>query len=75
MYDKVVLGTCSLCGGPVSVPAVWHGIVPPKPRCEQCGAVKADEYGEVIKMRPAPQIVIKTTSTTSACYGNTNLPN
>jgi len=70
MYNKVVLGTCSLCGGPVSVPTVWHGVIPPTPTCERCGAVKADTYDKVIKMRPAPRVVIKTTSTTSACYGN-----
>lgn len=64
MYDKVVLGTCSLCGGPVSVPAVWHGIVPPTLTCERCGAVKANEYGEVIQMHTAPRVTIKTTDTT-----------
>lgn len=65
MYDKVVLGTCSLCGGPVCVPAVWSSIIPPTPTCSRCGAVKADAYGEVIKMRPARPVVIKTTGTTN----------
>ena len=65
MYNKIVLGTCSLCGGPVSVPAVWHGVIPPTPTCERCGAVKADTYGEVIQMRPAYPVIIKTTDTTN----------
>jgi hypothetical protein len=24
-----VLGTCSLCGGPVTVPRIWGGVTPP----------------------------------------------
>jgi hypothetical protein len=64
-YDKIVIGTCSVCGGPVSVPAVWHGIIPPTPTCERCGAVKADNYGPVIPMIPANRTIIKTTDTSN----------
>ena len=50
---KIVLGTCSLCGGNVTIPAMYHSIVPPTPTCESCGAVKARP---VIDMKPAPKI-------------------
>jgi len=54
---NVTVGTCSICGGRVSVPAFYHSVVPPTPTCEQCGAVAAS-YGEVIPMRPAPKMRI-----------------
>lgn len=50
-----VVGTCSLCGGPVTVPAVWMSIIPPTPTCGHCGAVAA-EHGPVIPMRPAEPV-------------------
>lgn len=52
---KQTIGTCSLCGGPVSVPVgPWGSVIPPKPTCEGCGAVAA-EHGPVVPMvRPAP---------------------
>ncbi len=46
------IGTCSVCGGRVTVPDMWGGVVPPSPTCEQCGAVAAS-HGPVIPMRPA----------------------
>lgn len=45
-----VLGTCSLCGGPVTVPDVWGGILPPVPCCQSCGAVRKQPHGPVIDM-------------------------
>ena len=34
-----VIGTCSICGGPVTMPNVWWSTgCPPTPRCEWCGA-------------------------------------
>lgn len=68
MYDKTVVGACSLCGGPVSVPTVWHGVIPPKPTCEKCGAVAVDANGPVIQMTRRTQFVkiITTPSTYSA---------
>jgi hypothetical protein len=47
-----IIGTCSLCGGRVSVPSVYHSVIPPEPTCESCGAVRAS-HGPVIDMRPA----------------------
>lgn len=49
----VTLGTCSLCGGAVTVPAIWHGVIPPTPTCSSCGAVKR-EHGPIIEMQPSP---------------------
>lgn len=34
------VGRCSLCGGLVTIPMVWHGVQPPKATCEACGAVE-----------------------------------
>lgn len=48
-----VIGTCSLCQGPVAVPRLWYGIYPPIPHCLSCGAiVKNPHYGPVIDMKP-----------------------
>jgi hypothetical protein len=46
-----LLGECSICGGPVTLPTVWAGVIPPTPTCQSCGAVKA---GPVIPMKPGP---------------------
>lgn len=48
-----VVGSCSLCGGPVTIPTVWMAVIPPVPRCAHCGAVAAS-HGPVIPMRPRP---------------------
>lgn len=40
--NNAVIGKCSRCGGPVSVPKIWWGVNRPVARCERCGAV-ADE--------------------------------
>lgn len=50
MSEKTV-GTCSICGGRVSVPFAWWGIYPPVPTCESCGATKRD-HGPVVDMEP-----------------------
>jgi len=50
---KHIIGTCSLCGGPVTSEAVvWHGTTPCVNRgaCEKCGAVQKHPYGPVIEM-------------------------
>ena len=31
-------GKCNLCGGLVTVPSMWGGIIPPTPVCQKCGA-------------------------------------
>lgn len=49
------VGTCSICGGRVTVPASWLCTIPPVPTCESCGAVAAQPYGDVIQMKPAPR--------------------
>ena len=53
MTPTIVLGTCSLCGGAVSVPQIWHGVIPPVPTCESCGATKKEDNGPVIDMVPS----------------------
>lgn len=47
------VGTCGECGGRVSVPRVWMGLVPPIPTCESCGATKKQPHGPKIEMDPA----------------------
>lgn len=54
MSDKTI-GTCSICAGPVTVPAVWMGVHPPTPSCGGCGAVPEAHHGPVINMRPRPR--------------------
>ena len=49
--SETILGTCSICGGAVTVPTFWSGIISPVPTCKSCGAVKADS-GPIIQMRP-----------------------
>lgn len=49
------IGTCSCCGGRVSVPAVFFSVVPPVPTCESCGATKRD-HGPVVDMAPRRQV-------------------
>ncbi len=51
-FNDQVLGTCSLCSGPVTVPQTWMGLYPPPPTCQRCGAVKKESYGPVIEMTP-----------------------
>lgn len=46
-----ILGKCSICGGQVTVPSSWLGILPPTPTCQSCGA-EAENPGPVIPMRP-----------------------
>jgi hypothetical protein len=44
------IGTCNECGGPVQVPELWGGSVPPTPTCARCGAIAQNPYGRVIPM-------------------------
>lgn len=46
-----IVGTCSICGGRVMVPTVYHSVVPPIPSCESCKAIAATS-GPVIPMTP-----------------------
>lgn len=48
--DKTI-GTCSICGGPVRVPAYYYSVLPPTPSCVSCHAVPAT-HGPVVPMAP-----------------------
>jgi hypothetical protein len=54
------VGTCSLCGGRVSVPDRWMSTGAAVPTCEQCGAVPVETHGPVIPMRPRRAAVTVT---------------
>jgi len=47
-----VIGTCSICGGAVTVPYIWMGTPPPIPTCESCGATQRRPHGPVVDMEP-----------------------
>lgn len=51
MTEEYTVGTCGNCGGPVRMPAIWHGVKPPPKRCAWCGA-EARDFGPVIPMAP-----------------------
>jgi hypothetical protein len=46
------VGTCSICGGRVSVPDIWMGIYPPIPQCDSCHAMQTQPHGPVVPMTP-----------------------
>lgn len=48
------VGTCSICGGRVTVPELWAATVPPIPACESCGATKKQPHGRVVELEPRP---------------------
>jgi hypothetical protein len=50
--SKHLVGACSLCGGPVTVPAAWMSVLPPVPHCERCGATPKNGLGPIIDMEP-----------------------
>lgn len=56
-----VVGTCSICGGVVTVPLTWTSIIPDVPTCSGCGAVAA-AHGPVIPMRKQEYSVTTGTS-------------
>jgi hypothetical protein len=58
---NISIGTCSICGGRVTVPKDWMCIFPPTPTCESCGAIAA-EHGPVIPMNPRTPIRTGTTT-------------
>lgn len=51
MQTMQTIGTCSICGGPVTIPVVWGGVIPPVPTCEHCGATAQNSYGPIIPMQ------------------------
>ena len=50
MSGKRTVGTCGRCGGPVTVPLVFHSISPPTPSCDACGARPKQAHGPVMDM-------------------------
>ena len=62
IYGEKIIGTCSICGGPVSVPNISWSVIPPVPRCQNCGATPQVRYGPVIPMQPAPPIKVEYTT-------------
>jgi hypothetical protein len=63
---KSVVGTCSLCSGPVTVHCPWHSIMPDSPQCERCGAIKKEkrDYGPTIPMTPRTYTTAESSVTT-----------
>lgn len=49
---KKTVGTCSSCGGRVTVPVAWMSVKPPRPSCESCGAYAKQDHGPVVPMEP-----------------------
>lgn len=47
---KRILGSCSKCGGRVTVPKIWHGVNPPTPSCDSCHSIPVDTK-PVIQMK------------------------
>jgi hypothetical protein len=47
-----IVGTCSLCQGPVGLPSIWAGVIEPVPTCTACGAKKKRpiNYGPIVEM-------------------------
>ena len=64
------IGTCSLCGGPVTIPDPWWGINPPTPSCEHCHAIPVQAHGPVLPMKPRTP----TFERGPGCVGVTNDP-
>lgn len=70
LYDRLTVGSCSICGGDVTVPKVYMSTIPPTPTCSKCGAV-ARSLLPVIDMVPSTPINYKLTITTGGT-GSTN---
>lgn len=62
MLNQLPIGKCSLCGGLVTVPMIWHGINPPPKTCSGCGA-EVDEAANLktLPMKQSPGIKISST--------------
>jgi hypothetical protein len=46
-----ILGTCSICQGPVVLRDDWMSTQPQVPRCHNCGAQPMNPYGPVVPMK------------------------
>jgi len=49
--SDIVVGTCSLCGGAVTVPSVFWSVNAPIPTCIKCGATQKQKL-PTIEMEP-----------------------
>ncbi len=47
-----IIGTCGKCGGPVQIPMVWYGIIPPTPQCAFCHSIPENAFGPRLRMLP-----------------------
>jgi hypothetical protein len=57
MSEKIVIGTCSLCGGPVEQYAYLFIVGPfPPAECRSCGAKEKQGHGPVIPMTSMPEL-------------------
>lgn len=50
--SRIIIGKCSNCGGNVSVPEVYHSVVPPVPTCDHCGAKKKSDLPTIEMENP-----------------------
>lgn len=55
--DQIKVGVCGACGGEVTVPRVWHSVVPPRPQCSRCHRY-AKPQGPMIEMENKPRRVV-----------------
>ncbi|MEK6880638.1 MAG: hypothetical protein AABY22_13560 [Nanoarchaeota archaeon] len=51
-FNQQVIGTCSFCYGPVTVPKNWASVIEPKGKCSKCGAMVLEYFGPVLLMEP-----------------------
>lgn len=50
--NSIIVGTCGICSGPVTVPRIYHSTQRPVPTCEHCGATTKPDYGKILPMTP-----------------------
>jgi hypothetical protein len=53
MSDRIV-GTCSACGGAVTMSSTWFGTQPQIPSCRSCHGTPKNPYGPVVEIQPGP---------------------
>lgn len=62
---ETIIGTCSRCGGPVSMPGF---MVNPVPYCKRCGAIARQPHGPIIPMVSSEQKAPVGTASLPADY-------
>lgn len=58
-YMRQIIGTCSICGGAVTLPELWGGVLPPTGTCEKCGATEKPNHGPTIPMNKRGSNVVE----------------